>query len=254
MAEPLHEDKEPTGPQPDKANQGPEARADVTPLDSQSHLAKSQKNSAPSESWFTKPYVWLIAVIVAIAAGFGAYSFMYNSSGLNTLAELKDKNTPKGPLKAYATGALAGLMTYAQPKPTSDIGFFDRDQKPVRLSSFNGKVVVLNLWATWCAPCRTEMPTLANLQTRYQGQDVKVLALSVDTQGDFPKAKSFMDVHTPLDLYVDPNFAAPSSLGVKNMPTTLILDRQGREVARLEGEASWDSPETKALLDKLLSR
>jgi thiol-disulfide isomerase/thioredoxin len=159
----------------------------------------------------------------------------------------------KGPLAVYATGALAKLVTNETPVVIDDISFIDRDQKPVKLSDFKGQVVVLNVWATWCAPCRFEMPTLAKLQEHYAGKGVKILPLSVDTEEKFADVKSFMDVQQPLEVYADQNFQAPSKYGITGMPGTLILDKQGRQVARLDGEAKWDTPEVKALLDKLLS-
>ncbi len=159
----------------------------------------------------------------------------------------------KGPLAAYARGSIAHLVTFAQPKDIADIPFMDRDKKALKLSDFKGKVVVLNVWATWCAPCRFEMPTLAHLQTLYAGKALKVLPLSVDREQDFADVKSFIDVQQPLEVYADQNFQAPSKYGISGMPATLILDKQGRAVARLDGEATWDTPEVKALLDKLLS-
>lgn len=159
----------------------------------------------------------------------------------------------KGPLAVYATGALAKLVTSEIPVTIDDISFIDRNQKPVKLSDFKGQVVVLNVWATWCAPCRFEMPTLAKLQEHYAGKGVKILPLSVDTEEKFADVKSFMDVQQPLEVYADQEFQAPSKYGITGMPGTLILDKQGRQVARLDGEAKWDTPEVKALLDKLLS-
>jgi thiol-disulfide isomerase/thioredoxin len=196
-------------------------------------------------------YVAIVAVILAAAGGGTFYAV--------TKMKLPDKVAAgpsaeaAGPLKAYATGSIAHLVTYAQPRTIADIPFVDRDRKPVKLSDFRGQVVVLNVWATWCAPCRFEMPTLANLQRDYAGKNVKVLPLSVDEDAKFNDVKSFIDVQEPLDVYVDTKFEAPTKLEVQGMPATLILDKQGRAVARLDGEASWDTPEVKALIDKLLA-
>lgn len=161
--------------------------------------------------------------------------------------------TAKGPLAPYVKGSIAHLVTYEQPKDIADIPFTDRDKKALKLSDFKGKVVVLNVWATWCAPCRFEMPTLAHLQTLYSGKALKVLPLSVDREQDFADVKSFIDVQQPLEVYADQNFQAPTKFGISGMPATLILDKNGRAVARLDGEATWDTPEVRALLDKLLS-
>jgi thiol-disulfide isomerase/thioredoxin len=158
-----------------------------------------------------------------------------------------------GPLAPYAKGSMAKLVTFAEPKVIDNIAFMDRNKKAVNLSDFKGQVVVLNVWATWCAPCRFEMPTLAHLQKLYAGKGVKVLPLSVDTEDKFADVVSFIDVQEPLEVYADQNFQAPSKFGVTGMPATLILDKKGREVARLDGEATWDTPEVQALLDKLLA-
>jgi len=114
--------------------------------------------------------------------------------------------------------------------------------------------VVLNLWATWCAPCRFEMPTLAKLQASYANKGLKVIPLSGDGDDKFADVESFIDVQEPLEVYADPDLITKTAhLNISGLPATLILDKQGREVARLDGEATWDTPEVKALMDKLLS-
>lgn len=160
----------------------------------------------------------------------------------------------EGPLRPFARGSMAKLTTWARPKPAPLTGFKDRDGKPVDLSRFRGKVVLVNVWATWCAPCRIEMPTLAALQRRYAASDLMIVPVSVDRAKDVPDARSFIDVNDPLPLFSDTAFALPSSLKLRGMPSTIIYDRQGREVARLEGEADWNTADTYALIDALLKR
>ncbi len=196
-------------------------------------------------------YVAIVAVVLA-AAGGGAFYFATNMK-LPDKVKVGPSEEAAGPLKGYATGSIAHLVTYADRRTVADVPFVDRDRKPVKLSDFKGQVVVLNVWATWCAPCRFEMPTLANLQRDYAGKGVKVLPLSVDEEPKFDDVKSFIDVQEPLEVYVDTKFAAPTKLQVQGMPATLIIDKQGRAVARLDGEATWDTPEVKALIDKLLA-
>lgn len=198
-------------------------------------------------------YVAIVAVVLAGAAGAGFYFAPKLFGQLPDTVKPGAAAEAEGPLKGYVKGSIAHMVTYAQPKAIPDIPFVDRDRKPVKLSDFKGQVVVLNVWATWCAPCRFEMPTLANLQRDYAGKSVKVIPLSVDEEPKFNDVKSFIDVQEPLEVYVDTKFEAPSKLGVQGMPATLILDKQGRAVARLDGEASWDTPEVKALIDKLLT-
>jgi thiol-disulfide isomerase/thioredoxin len=171
--------------------------------------------------------------------------------------ELAGSATPgvshEGPLRNYAKGSLAKLETWKAPRSEPTTAFNDAGGKAVSLASFRGKVVVMNIWATFCAPCRTEMPTLAAVQRKYQGTDLMVLPISMDPQSHLADAKNFIDVHDPLPLYDDPKFALPAAVGhVRGIPTTVIYDRQGREVARLEGETKWDTPEAYALFDALL--
>jgi thiol-disulfide isomerase/thioredoxin len=200
----------------------------------------------------------VVSIVVLALAGLIGWRLMAKSGAPAPVSEIAATDAPvaaqaKGPLAVYAKGALAKLVTSETPVAIDDIAFIDRDQKPIKLSDFQGQVVVLNVWATWCAPCRFEMPTLAKLQAHYAGKGVKVLPLSVDTEDKFADVKSFMDVQQPLDVYADQNFQAPSKFNISGMPGTLILDKQGRQVARLDGEAKWDTPEVTALLDKLLA-
>jgi thiol-disulfide isomerase/thioredoxin len=163
----------------------------------------------------------------------------------------------EGPLAKYAVGSMAKLKTWAQPRPMPASTFNDADGKPTDLSKFKGKVVVVNVWATWCAPCVVEMPTLAALQKRYEGSDLVVVPVSVDKPIKLADAKNFIDVNAPLLLFHDPLGVAglPTALGpLRGMPSTIIYDRKGREVARLEGEAKWDSPEAIALMEAVLKQ
>lgn len=201
--------------------------------------------------------VIVVSVVVLALIGLIGWRFLAPKAApltaLPAAQSLAPVETAKGPLAVYAKGAMAKLVTYETPQTIENISFLDREQKPVQLTDFKGQVVVLNVWATWCAPCRFEMPTLAHLQTLYAGKAVKVLPLSVDRAEDFAAVKSFMDVQQPLEVYADQNFQAPSKYKISGMPGTLILDKQGRMVARLDGETKWDTPEVQALLDKLLA-
>lgn len=162
---------------------------------------------------------------------------------------------PKSELARFATGPLARLETPGVLVMAPDHTFKDRDGGTVRFADFRGKVVVVNLWAMWCAPCRTEMPTLARLAELYAGRDLLVLPVNVDTGADsIADATSFIDVHEPLPLYSDPEFRLPFLFpGKGKMPQTILLDRQGRIRAAFAGEADWSSAEARALIDALLA-
>ncbi|HWE47637.1 MAG TPA: TlpA disulfide reductase family protein [Caulobacteraceae bacterium] len=189
----------------------------------------------------------VLAVVIAAVLGV-LYVRTHNTSQEAAVPGIEHA----GPLGRYAKGSLAKLNTWAHPKAAGAIAFNDADGKPVSLATFRGKVVVVNFWATWCAPCRTEMPTLAALQRRYPN-DVVVVPLSEDRDNAIDDAKSFIGVHDPLSLFHDPSvLALPFSMGVRILPATVIYDRQGREVARLIGPSAWDSPDADAFFDALL--
>jgi len=133
---------------------------------------------------------------------------------------------------------------HPEPRPLPDIEFKDREGKELRLSQFKGKVVLLNVWATWCPPCRREMPTLDKLQGALGGKDFEVMALSIDRAGVHAVEAFFMEIGVKhLRLYIDQSMAAMRKLAVVGLPTTLLIDREGREVWRYAGAAEWDSDE-----------
>ena len=151
-------------------------------------------------------------------------------------------------LFAGANAAIAGkhipYTVHSAPRPLPDIEFRDRDGKDLRLSNFKGRVVLLNVWATWCPPCRREMPTLDRLQGMLGGKDFEVLALSIDRAGTHAVEAFFMEIGIKhLRLYIDQSTAAMRKLAVVGVPTTLLIDREGREVWRYAGAAEWDSDE-----------
>lgn len=130
------------------------------------------------------------------------------------------------------------------PKPLPVLIFQDATEQPRSLADFRGKLVVLNIWATWCAPCREEMPALDRLHTKLRVKDFEVLALSIDQQGTGQVRKFFTEAGIRnLSIYTDPTARAGFTLGALGIPTTLLVDQSGREVGRHTGIAKWDSPE-----------
>ena len=156
-------------------------------------------------------------------------------------------------LAPLAHGAMAKLTVPQAAAGYPDAGFVDGDGKPVKLSDFKGKAVILNLWATWCAPCVKEMPTLAALQSAEAAKGIKVVALSTDSPGQTDKAKAFIAAHAPLDFYQDDKFAVPSAITphIEGFPTTLLYDREGRLQGIVQGDADWNSPDAQAVAEKL---
>jgi len=144
---------------------------------------------------------------------------------------------------------------HSPPRPLADIDFKDREGKELRLSHFKGKVVLINVWATWCAPCRREMPTLDKLQGTLGGKDFEVVAISIDRAGVHAVEAFFMETGVKhLRLYIDESVAAMRKLAVVGLPTSLLMDREGREVWRYAGAAEWDSDEWMAEIRKALER
>jgi thiol-disulfide isomerase/thioredoxin len=148
--------------------------------------------------------------------------------------------------------AAAFNFTASEPRPVPELTFFDEAGNEVMLADFAGDVVVLNLWATWCAPCRREMPSLDRLQAALGEDGLRVIALSLD-RGDVAKVRAFFEELeiANLAIYRDPQARAGRELGAPGLPTTIVIDRTGQEVGRLLGPAEWDSEEALALLRDL---
>ena len=181
--------------------------------------------------------------VAAVLYVIGASAFK-SSTGKDGLTDLSD----------LRRASLAKLDVPKEPRAIPTVGFTDADGKALTIADFKGEVVVLNLWATWCAPCKKEMPTLAALQAAYATQPVKVLAVSVDRDDDLNVAKADIAAVPPLKLYRDPGYKLAFGLTprAEGFPTTLIFDKQGRERARLSGEADWNSPEARELVERLI--
>lgn len=133
--------------------------------------------------------------------------------------------------------------------------FLDASGKRVTMADFKGKVVVLNVWATWCGPCKVEMPTLARLQAAYAGKPLAVVTVSVDKPEQLDQARAFIAANAPLAFYNDPTTNLPFEIDppAVGMPTTLIFDAGGRQRGRVGGEVDWAGPQAKAFLDLLLA-
>jgi thiol-disulfide isomerase/thioredoxin len=129
-----------------------------------------------------------------------------------------------------------------------DTSFEDPDGEATNLAAFQGKPVLLNLWATWCAPCVKELPTLDALQAR-EGERLKVLTVSQDLDGR-AKVEAFLGKgkYRTLEAWLDPQMALMSELGVTTLPTTILYDARGREAWRVAGDKDWTGAEATALL------
>jgi thiol-disulfide isomerase/thioredoxin len=135
------------------------------------------------------------------------------------------------------------------PSELPSVAFRDGDGRQRTLADFRGKVVLLNVWATWCLPCRKEVPSLDRLQARLGSNDFEVVALSVD-RGGVEAVRRFYNSNgiQHLAIEVDSSAEAQGELGIAGLPTTLLIDRQTREIGRFVGAGDWDSSEATAFL------
>lgn len=163
---------------------------------------------------------------------------------------------PAGPgANSLSTGEMAAFVFKKAPEPLPDVVFVDGTGKERTLKDWRGKVVLLNLWATWCVPCRKEMPGLDRLQGEFGSDQFEVVAVSSDKTGIDGARKFLGQVKSEkLAVYADPTVRITSTLRAVGMPATLLLDREGREIGRLVGPAEWDSKEAKALIAAALKR
>jgi len=140
-------------------------------------------------------------------------------------------------------------------KPVAAIQFDDAQGRSRSLADFKGKVVLLNLWATWCVPCRKEMPALDRLQGALGAPDFEVVALSID-RGRMDVVRKFfaeIGIHS-LAMYVDSAGKAMRAVNAVGLPLTLLVDRDGLEIGRLIGPAEWDSAEAIAFVRSMISK
>jgi thiol-disulfide isomerase/thioredoxin len=185
------------------------------------------------------------AVLVGAAIGFAAVS---GFGGLRQAGDpaCKAAIALSGKIAPLAQGEVAALTMATAPLRLPDLAFLDGNGQPKKLSDWRGRTVLVNLWATWCVPCRKEMPALDNLQAKLGGPDFQVVAINIDTR-DPQKPKAFLkDAKLDrLDYFTDTGAKVFQDLkGVGRalgMPTSVLVDGQGCEIATIAGPAEWDS-------------
>jgi thiol-disulfide isomerase/thioredoxin len=171
------------------------------------------------------------------------------------LATIVSERT-QAPVLATSVAAAAPVPLSSQPFSFLDqpaavpaLKFVDGSERPVSLADFKGRPVLLNIWATWCLPCRKEMPSLDRLQAKFDPARFLVLTLSIDRAGIPAVKKFYADLGLKsLGIYVDQSGAALRQLGLIGIPGTLLINPDGEEIGRKLGPAEWDSPQVIALL------
>ena len=182
-----------------------------------------------------------VVIVAALVAAIVAIFFLPATEGPTT-----------GPTASFGSGESGEIGWLREPAATPDVQFATGEGATASLDDFAGQVVLLNFWATWCAPCVREMPALDRLQAALGGDRFQVVALSSDRAGAEAVAP-FYDEHglAELPMYLDPEGAVGRAFGIRGLPTTVLIDSQGREVARKEGPAEWDSPDIKKVLSSM---
>jgi thiol-disulfide isomerase/thioredoxin len=159
--------------------------------------------------------------------------------------------TDPASLEALRTGEMRKLVVHAEPVPAPATQYTDPEGRPTTLAATNGRVRLVNFWATWCAPCLSEMPALDALQRDLGGPDFQVITIA--TGRNSPEAiAAFRDkAGITLPTALDPKGGLAAAMGVPGLPVTVLLDRDGREIARMLGGADWNGPEARALIGAL---
>jgi len=157
------------------------------------------------------------------------------------------------PTAAAGSSSPLELSVYDEPRVLAEIRFSDEQGQDLTLADFRGRVVLLNVWATWCVPCRKEMPALDRLQAKLGGDDFVVIPLSIDRKGVEAVKGFYREVGVKkLAVYLDPSGKGSRALAIPGVPTTLLIDRDGREVARKMGAAQWDGAEMVSLVERVI--
>jgi thiol-disulfide isomerase/thioredoxin len=148
---------------------------------------------------------------------------------------------------------LGEFVPSSQPFTAPAISLADTNGHSVELSELRGKLVLVNLWATWCEPCLREMPSLERLQSRL-GERIAVLAVSEDRGGNKTVEPFIAKLGLKsVKIYIDPKSEVGHAFGARGLPTSFLIDREGKVLGRVEGAAEWDSPKILGVLEPLLS-
>jgi thiol-disulfide isomerase/thioredoxin len=197
----------------------------------------------------------VIGAVIAFAGIYGIGGLKRNATGDPACRGAVDLAHKLAPL---AHGEVAALTMATAPLRLPDLAFEDAEGKPKKLSDWHGRTVLVNLWATWCVPCRTEMPALESLQTRLGGPNFEVVAVNIDTR-DPQKPKKFLkDANLPrLSYFSDQKAKVFQDLKVigraLGMPTSVLVDGQGCEIATIAGPAEWGSDDAIKLITAAMS-
>ncbi len=215
----------------------------------------------PSSSSGKKRLALIVAggiagLAVGLAGVYGVSTLTRNAGGdpaCRPAVELAKKVAP------FAQGEVAAVNFAKAPLKVPDLAFEDTDGKKMTLADFRGRTVLLNLWATWCVPCRKEMPTLDALQGELGLEDFQVVAVNIDTRDPDKPKRFFKDIGvSKLAYYADPSAKAFQDLKAIGrafgMPTTILIDPKGCEIGTIAGPANWASNDALKLIKAALGK
>lgn len=186
----------------------------------------------------------LVSALVYTALSLGAIMAATTASAdLNKAAMMRE-------------GDMKKLIFHETPQATSNAAFdLADDAGRATLEDYEGKYILLNFWATWCAPCRKEMPQLSELQTEFGGDDFEVLTIATGRNSPTGIKKFFDEINIDnLPRHQDPKQSLASQMAIFGLPITVLIDPEGREIARLRGDADWASDNAKAIIATVLGR
>lgn len=198
-----------------------------------------------------------LGVVAALGlAGVAAFYSGLGNAGNGSCSAAAKTAARMAPL---AKGEVAAVEVRPRPEPAPELSFSGPDGKPLTLADFKGKTILVNLWATWCAPCLKEMPALDVLEKEMGGSDFAVVAINIDTRNlDKPKAWLAENKVATLPFYGDPQAATFQALRkahkVEGMPVSIIVDKSGCELGIIQGPADWASADSKALMAAAIGR
>lgn len=201
--------------------------------------------------------LWVILGVAGLALAIAAWVMLGNAG---TARECPVQAEAAAAIDAAAVGELAALNGTGEGRGYATMAFKDAEGTAVTIADFKGKALLVNFWASWCVPCREEMPALDALATKYNSDAFMVLPINLDIgEGGLAKAQDFLDENSfaNLPLYADNSFAAFERLKQEavaiGLPATLVLDENGCELGVLQGPAHWDTPDGEAVVEAMIA-
>lgn len=184
-----------------------------------------------------------LVIVVAIAVlGYSAYQWLAG-------------NTPyPAPPQDSPAAAASDFIVSDVPKPVSDDAFVDAQGGSHKLTDYKGKYVLVNFWATWCGPCKVELPSLERLKAKLGSNNLQVVTISIDKSADLAAKYLASKSLTGLDSYADPSLDLSTALGASEIPTTVLIDPASNVIGHHVGAAEWDGPQAVAALEKIIGQ